>query len=147
MKRSIILSIALLASIAAATFLSYDSAAQGPPRRRFTFDTGVVTLGPHQALRVAIAGDFNGDGDVDGADFITARFRRMQYIEQDNIYRIGSQSTSAPVELGNREAAIFNVTDGSSTTILIGRGVVSGILFNPNRNDIRDGHDRQYSDG
>lgn len=137
MKRRIILLIALVAGIASATLLSYDSAAQGQPGRRFSFDTGVGTLGPHQSLRVSLTGDFDGDGDVDGADFITARFRRMEYIEQDNIYRIGSQSITPPVGLGNGEAAIFNVSDGSSNTVLIARGVASGVLVGPNRNDVK----------
>jgi hypothetical protein len=137
MKRRIILSIAMVASIASATLFSYDSTAQAQQIRRFTFDTGVITLGPHQALRVGLLGDTNGDGTFGGADFITARFRRMEYVEQDNIYIIGAQSITPPVGLGNGEAAIFNVTDGSSNTILIARGVASGVLVGPNRNDVK----------
>ena len=138
MKRGIILSIALVATVASAMFLSYDSSAQGQQRRRFSFDTGVVTLGPHQSLRMGLYGDYNSDGDVDAADYITARLRRMEYIEQGNIYRIDAQSTPPPVSLGNGEAAIFDVTDGSSNTIRIGRGIVSGFIVGPDvRGNVR----------
>ena len=41
-------------------------------RKIFVFDTGMVTLGPNQILRIS------GDG-VDQDDVITLRFRRIQY--------------------------------------------------------------------
>ena len=64
-------SIALAFSIVLLSLTFFDSqvlAQQGG--KRFTFDTGVVTLGQGQQLRVAIAADFASDGDVDGADYI-----------------------------------------------------------------------------
>jgi hypothetical protein len=73
MKRRITLSIALALSVISLVLLSSDSTAQAQPRPRFRADTGVVMLGPNQALRVTAT------AAVDGADFLTIRFRRMQY--------------------------------------------------------------------
>src|SRR5687768_17355316 len=89
MKRPLRLLIALVLGAFLLALTSSDSMAQ-QGRRRFSADTGVVTLGPNQKLRVAVAGDFDGNGDVGSMDFV---FQRMEYIEQDNIYRVGSQVT------------------------------------------------------
>ncbi|HYJ87393.1 MAG TPA: hypothetical protein VEW46_15130, partial [Pyrinomonadaceae bacterium] len=66
MKRLLRPSIALVLGAVLLLLISSDSMAQ-QGRRRFSADTGIVTLGPNQKLRVAVAGDFDGDADVDGA--------------------------------------------------------------------------------
>jgi hypothetical protein len=105
MKRKVTLSIAIALSIALLALIKADSTVNAEPPQRFSFDTGVVTLGPNQILRVTVAaGDLNGDG-------IHVRFRRTRYIEQDNIYRIESQTTSAPLTLASNEAAVLDASD------------------------------------
>ena len=55
------------------TLASSDSTARAQQQTKFRADTGIVTLGPNQVLRVTAT------GDVDGNDFLAVRFRRMQY--------------------------------------------------------------------
>jgi len=130
MKRRITLSIALALSIVLLSLMRPDSTANAQQGgRRFRADTGIITLGPGQVLRVTVAA-----GDVNGDDAIRVRFRRMEYIEQGNIYRVGSQSTSAPLTLASGEAASLDIVDGASNTILGVRGIVSGNFIGTDRN-------------
>jgi hypothetical protein len=62
MKRSIVLAFALGVSVMLVSLASSDSVSQAQRRRLFQWDTGVVSLGPNQVLR--IVGDWNGDGDT-----------------------------------------------------------------------------------
>src|SRR6185295_15817558 len=74
MKRSITLAVALAVSVILLSLAS-DSTTQAQQRGRlFHWDTGVVKLGPNQALR--IMGDWNADGDVDATDLA---FREIKY--------------------------------------------------------------------
>ena len=54
MKRKITVSIALMMSIVLVSLMSSDSQAQGQGNRRAVFDTGVVTLGLNQILRITL---------------------------------------------------------------------------------------------
>jgi hypothetical protein len=121
MKRRLRLSIPLVLSAVLLLLISSDSMAQQV--RRFSADTGIITLGPNQKLRVAISGDFNGDGDVDGADFL---FRRIGYIEQDNIYRVGADVTTEPIRLKHLEGASIEINQGGFDGV---RCIVSGNLI------------------
>jgi hypothetical protein len=82
--------------------------AQGQTRRIPIADTGVVSLGPDEVLRLTVAaGDVNGDGDA-------VQFRQVAYTPPScNAgvckHTVVSQSTSAPVTLMAREAASINI--------------------------------------
>jgi hypothetical protein len=110
MKNRVTFSIALVLSV---VLLSLSVKAQGGMRP--IADTGLVTLGPYQVLRATVAA-----GDVNGDYGIRIRFRRMEYIEQGNIYKVGSQSTSAPITLAPGEAASIDILNTGSGV----RGVV-----------------------
>lgn len=73
MKRRIALSIALALSSILVSLTTSDSTARAQQQAKFRADTGIVTLGPNQVLRVTAT------GDVDGNDFLAVRFRRIQY--------------------------------------------------------------------
>ena len=122
MKLRLRLSIALVLGAVLLSLTSSDLMAQ-QGRRRFRADTGIVTLGPNQQLRVSVTGDFNGDADLGGADFV---FRRIGYIEQDNIYRVGSQVTTEPIRLTQSEGASIDINQGEFDAV---RCVVSGNLI------------------
>jgi hypothetical protein len=77
MKRKIILTMALSLGSLLVSLTSSDSTAWAQQRSKFRADTGVVALGPNEVLRVTV----DSDGDTDGADFVTLRFRRMQYAQ------------------------------------------------------------------
>jgi hypothetical protein len=75
MKRKITLAVALAVSVTLLSLASSDSTTQAQQRGRlFHWDTGVVKLGPNQALR--IMGDWDGDGDVGTTD---VAFREIKY--------------------------------------------------------------------
>jgi hypothetical protein len=122
MKCRLRLLTALVLGAVLLSLTSSDSMAQ-QGRRRFSADSGIVTLGPNQKLRVAISGDFDGDADVDVADFV---FRRIGYIEQDNIYRVASQATTDPIRLTQGGGASIDINQGEFDAV---RCVVSGNLI------------------
>ena len=107
MKRNMTLSIALALSVLV-SLVSLPAAARSQQRQRCTADTGVITLGPNQKLRVVVTG-------MGGNDAITVRFRRMEYTQDacgGGVCKlvVASQSTSAPITLMPGEAASVDIT-------------------------------------
>ena len=124
MKRRITLSLALSLSVVLVSLMSSDSTAKAQQGgRRVSFDTGIVTLGPNQVLRVTVAA---GDGDSDGADYLAVRFRRLGYIEQGNVYKVTSQATTDPIRLRSGEAASIDIGLDEFNAV---RGVINGNLI------------------
>jgi len=125
MKRRITLSITLVLSVVLLSLMSSDSTAKAEPEgRRVSFDTGIVTLGPGQKLRVAVVGDFNRDNDI------RVRFRRMGYIEQDNLYKVASEVTTDPITLAPGEGAVIDITLDRDMNAV--RGIVNANLIGTN---------------
>jgi hypothetical protein len=107
MKRRIALSIALVLSITLVSLIKSDSTANAQPPVRCKADTGVITLGANQKLRVVVTG-------MGGNDAITVRFRRMEYTQDacgGGVCKlvVASQSMSAPITLMSDEAASFDI--------------------------------------
>jgi len=124
MKRSIALAVALAVSGILLSIASSDSAIQAQQRRLFQWDTGVVSLGPNQVLR--ITGDWNGDGDT------TVGFREIKYGQGAcngavcKLITIGT-TTSGPHTVAAGEAISLELV---ATTF--GRGIVTS-----NRRDVQ----------
>lgn len=123
MKRKITLSIALVLSLVLISLTASDSTVRAQQQQRAVFDSGMVTLGANQALRVSIVGDWNSDG----SDTIGVRFRQTQYTQgvcgSGGVckYSVASQSTTAPITLTAGEAAsqtLVATTYGRSTVFL-----------------------------
>ena len=106
MKRRITLSIALALSVVLVSLMSSASTAKAQPPQRFVADTGVVTLGPNQKLRLSVGGQ-------SGNNTITVRFRRLGYSQmcQGPICKltVASQTTSDPITLAPNEAGFFDI--------------------------------------
>lgn len=111
MKRRTALSIALALSVIVLALMSSDSKviAQGGGAdfTRFRADTGVVTLGPNQKLRITVA---------NGLRSATVRFRRLEYTPGSCSggvckHIISSQLVSDPLTLAPGEAATYNEGD------------------------------------
>jgi Flp pilus assembly protein CpaB len=113
MKNRMALSIAVVFSV---VLLSMTAMAQGGLKP--VADTGMITLGVNQVLRITVAA-----GDLNGDDNIRIRFRRMGYIEQDNIYRVASTNTSATIALTSGEATSIDISN-------LGSGVRGVVLSN-----------------
>ena len=101
MKRSIALAVALAVSVTLLLLASSDSATHAQQRSLFQWDTGVVSLGPNQVLR--ITGDWNGDGDT------TVGFREIKYGQaacMGNVCKLItiSTTTSGPHKFASGEA-------------------------------------------
>jgi hypothetical protein len=139
MKRRITLSIALTLSVVLVSLMSSDQAAKAQQGRRIAGDTGIITLGPSQVLRITVNSD--EDGDSDGADFLV--FRRIEYSQGacggGGVCKlaVASQTTSNPIALMPGEAALYDISEGASNTVGV-RGValsnrrnvrVTGIVF------------------
>jgi hypothetical protein len=73
MKRKITLTMALALGGLLLSLTSSDATVRAQQPAKFRADTGIVTLGPNQVLRVTAT------AVVDGADFLAVRFRRIQY--------------------------------------------------------------------
>ena len=91
MKRRIRLSIALALSVVLLVLASSDYTAMAAPPLKFNADSGIITLGPNQVLRIMVA---------NGLDTVSVRFRRIEY-SQDSCdaagvctHVISSQTTS-----------------------------------------------------
>ena len=80
-------------------------AAQAQAAMKPVADSGMLTLGPNQVLRLTVA-----TGDVNGDEVIRVRFRQMEYMEQGNIYRVASSNTSAPITLTSGEATSIDIS-------------------------------------
>ena len=124
MKRSIALAVALAVSVTLLLLASSDSATHAQQRSLFQWDTGVVSLGPNQVLR--ITGDWNGDGDT------TVGFREIKYGQaacMGNVCKLitVSTTTSGPHKFAAGEAISLELV---ATTY--GRGIVTS-----NRRDMR----------
>jgi hypothetical protein len=113
MKRRMTFSLVLFGVL---LLTSSYSTANAQQVRRFTFDTGTLTLNnPDQFLRIIIHW---GDGSAAPA---SVRFRRFGYIEQDNLYKVASENTSDPITLQPGEAAHVDISQGGFAAT---RGVV-----------------------
>jgi len=107
MKRRITLTIAILSGVVLMLLISSDSTTRAQPGRTFVTDTGVVTLGPNQILRLTVA---------NGLDQTTVRFGRFEYVDGACIggickHLISSQNISDPMTLAPGEAASYNLGD------------------------------------
>jgi hypothetical protein len=116
MKRKMTLSLMLALSMLL-SLVGFATTAQGQqPKRRPILDTGLVTLGFNQVLRVSVAaGDVNGDGSASIA------FREITYMPVGCDagvckHTIASQNTTSPVELMLGEASCI---DGTSNTMML----------------------------
>lgn len=121
MKRGIALAIGLALSVLSLSLASSDSTARAQKQNKFAWDTGVVTLGPNQLLRITVA-----LGDT-GTPEVQVRFRSMEYTQGTCeggacAHQVASDTTSAPVTLSAGEAAsvdLLGTTYGGN-----GRGIV-----------------------
>ena len=124
MKRSITLTVALAVSAILLSVASSDSVSQAQQRKLFQWDTGVVSLGPNQVLR--LVGDWNGDGDT------TVGLREIKYAQgacNGPVCKLmtTSTTTSGPHTLAPGEAISLELV---ATTY--GRGILTS-----NRRDMR----------
>jgi hypothetical protein len=125
MKRKITLTIALFISIVLVSLASGDSRVRAEPPQRFNWDTGLLTPGDGQILRVTV---------VENNETITIYgFRRIQYMPtacDGGVCRqaISAQTVSDPVTLAPHEAA--SIVMGN----LIGTDAIRVIVTTSSRN-------------
>lgn len=140
MKRRISLSIAVALSIVLVLLTSSDSTVTAQNQLRVVADTGVITLGPNQVLRVTVAA-----GDVNGDDPLRVRFRQIKYAQgvcSGGIckHSIESQTTSAPVTLAPNESAVVDAADYVLWRIVVfasNRNVrATGTIINANTGEV-----------
>ena len=116
MKRGITLSIALALSVLA-SLVSLPATTDAQQRQRFRVDSGVLTPGVGQILRITVVG-------TGGNDAIAVRFRRTRYMpvgcNTDGVCRHSEDTVTvtAPLPINN-EAAVMDVPgDGNGVRIM-----------------------------
>jgi hypothetical protein len=124
MKRRIVLTIGLAITLISLSLVGSGSSARAQKQNKYVWDTGVVTLGPNQILRITIA-----LGDT-GTHEVVTRFRSVQYTPDACIggvckHTVVSQTTSAPVSLTQEGGASMDVLVGED-----GNGVRGMVLSN-----------------
>ena len=108
------------------------TAGQAAAQNRFrpVADSGVITLGQDQTLRVSVAA-----GDVTGDEPIRVRIMQIQYMpcQASPKLCIQSQTTTNPITLNSNEAAIVDAADyvvWRTVVLSNSRNVkVTGIVF------------------
>ena len=117
MKRNIILSIALVASVAALLLFKSHLTVNAEPPQKFVWDTGVVTLGENQILRVVSV-----DGELGGGLYGEV-IRRLEYQQgacEAGICKqtIASQTITPPITHAPNEALSIDTPNGGSWRIV-----------------------------
>src|SRR6266513_1295008 len=120
---SLILGMSLLVCL-----LALPLPVQGQQGRKLRGDTGVITLGMGQVLRLTVNGR-------DGNDAFRVRFAWMKYMPAgcttDGVCRhtIQSQGVTAPVNVGANQAASYDVQGtggGVRVSVFVAAGDVNG---------------------
>ncbi len=130
MNRRILSIITLSLVIGAALFITSDRSSQAQSQMLAVADTGIVTLGANQILRIAV-----DPSDPSGNTFL--RFKQTKYGQgactSDGVckHTIASQSTSAPVTLDSSEAASFDIPASFLGGVYVG---VRGEVLSSRRN-------------
>lgn len=136
MKRQITFSI-VLTLILLNSLISLPSTAQGQKRQRFSADTGIVTPGEGQVLRISISVDPVTDTPP------RVRFAWTKYMaagcNNEGVCRhsVASQGATSPVTLSAEDSASFDIQGtGTGTRVVVfssSRDVrVTAQLINPN---------------
>ena len=108
MKCRIMFSIALTLSLALISLMSSDSTAKAQNQIRVVADTGVITLGSNQILRLTVV------GALDLNDLYLFRVNKRSYAQSacsDGICKlaVASQTTTNPITLMPGEAVLIDI--------------------------------------
>jgi len=120
MKRRITFSIALALSLIFLTLVSSHYETRAQRQQRFAVDTGVINLGPNQALRLTIVGPVA----VVNPDHHILEFRRMTYTENNCSGSVCKQNVAS---VWNSGAVTLMPGEASSATFA--GGTVRGIIL------------------
>jgi hypothetical protein len=114
MKHSATLSFVLTLIVLLSMVSPVPTAKAQQEGKRLIADTGIITLGPNQILRLSAQ---TGDGQILG-NLLYVRFRRLEYSQGACTgtvckHVITSQSVSSPIPLGPGEAASIDITNNA----------------------------------
>jgi hypothetical protein len=134
MKRIIILSIALSLFIGLLALMSSDSTVKAETLYRA--DTGMVTLGPNQFLRLTVANTATQRSRVTS---LTVTFSTQVTFASCNsegvcTHTVTTQTTTAPVTLSTGQAASFDIIPPAGASAV--RGIVMGNSPNAQVNEL-----------
>jgi hypothetical protein len=126
MKQRITLSIALVMSLVLISLIGSATTANAAPPQRYVADTGTVTLGPNQILRLTVVS--NPGGRLPAED-ISLNFTVLKYQHgacNDSsvcMHTILSQTTTDPVTVRRGESASIDITQTPNGSAV--RGLVN----------------------
>ncbi len=110
MKRKITLSIAFVLSIVLVSLMSSDSTVKAQNQIKIIGDTGVITLGPNQKLRVTVLG-YGSFGELPRVRFTQTKYAQVAC--NGGVCKLAavSQTASDVITLQSGEAALFDMID------------------------------------
>ena len=105
MKRKITLSIALVVSAVLISLAGFSSTVKAQQQNKiFVADSGAVTLGLYQKLRVIVT-------TASDNQTIPIKFRRCTFTQQNGIFTVNSSQISPVMMLASNEARFFDIFD------------------------------------
>jgi hypothetical protein len=128
MKRRTALTIVLAVSLISVSLASFDSTARAQQPSRFKGDTGVVSPGPNQILRITVASSGATTREV------SVVFKKIEYApslcNNEGVCRqvVAAQTTTTPASLAAGEAVSIDIAGHA------GGGGVRGVVLANNEN-------------
>ena len=126
-RTRVLIAVTLIILLSVATLAPTISAQQ---RHRFRADTGLVTLGMGQVLRITLSSEAFEDANVIRPRFVWMRYGPMN-CNTEGVCRqmVQSQGTTTPVNVSQNEAASFDMQGtggGVRVAVFVATGDVNG---------------------
>lgn len=107
MRRKSILSIALVVGAVLISLVSFNSTVSAQQGSFFVADSGVITLGPNQKLRVIATTASDNQS-------IAIKFRRCTLVQQTGVFTVDSSQISQVMLIAPNQARFFDVVPDAS---------------------------------
>ena len=124
MKRRIALLLTLALAFTAATFMRSDSVTSAQNQTKMVFDTGLLTPGPNQKVRVS----FSAGGDS-GSLILTKLSYLSQTCDAHDVCMtsVASQESAGPYHLDAAQAIVIDATSEGYATRIIARTNIKNV--------------------
>jgi len=124
MKRKIILTIALVLSLATLSLIQSDSPANAESPRRFVTDTGIIALGANQSLRITAVRSASTESDEAPSQQHMLQFRQMNYAETACNGNVCKQAVTSVAN-----SSMITLLPGEASWATFPSGIVRGMAL------------------
>lgn len=130
MKRKVLITIALVLSVATLSLIKSDSPAMAESPKRFVTDTGVIALGADQSLRITVVRSAAAESEDGPPVQHIVQFRQMTYAETDCTGPVCKQAVTSVSNSG-----LITLLPGEASWATFPNGIVRGMVLT-NRPDV-----------